>query len=393
MKLWFDGRIQIDGAAFWGEDYQPVGNGVALRRVRLGANIAFGEHIQGKIEAEFAGGEFSLKDAFIQYTVFKGLAFRVGNFKEAFSIESQSSSNDLFFLERSSVIAAFAPERHLGVQGMFRHHSFLGMAGIHFQEVNGIKEKDNTEDNNKMGRNEGISYTVRSVWMPQSLNRDKGLHIGAAVSYRTPKNDVNPEFPNSARYAPSISSVNKIKFVDTGLITEVSHDWRTGVEFAGYYKAFRVQGEYIMSNTSRYMGLPTEKFKGFYMQAAYVLFGGRQVYNSDRGAFSQPTAGKKWGDMEIAARFDRVDLNGIAVKGGRSNQFTFGLNYYINSNLKIQLNYSYLDNDRNANADGDAAVGRKPDGQLAYKPEDIDPAFGTGGNDYNSLSIRFQLKF
>lgn len=35
FKLSFGGRIQADGAVFVGEDYQPLGNGVGFRRVRL----------------------------------------------------------------------------------------------------------------------------------------------------------------------------------------------------------------------------------------------------------------------------------------------------------------------------------------------------------------------
>lgn len=393
VKIGLDGRIQLDGAAFWGEDYQSLGNGVAFRRVRLGANVSVGEHLSGKIEAELTGGEFGLADAFIRYTVFKGLEFRAGNFKEAFSMESQNSSNDLLFLERAPVVTAFAPDRHIGLQGTFIKKHFWLAAGIHFQRVKGIKEKNNSESNNKLGRNEGISYTGRFVWMSHSGSPDKGISAGVSASYRTPKSDVSPDSPNSVRFDPSTSGINKIKFIDSGLITGVGHEWRTGVELAGYSNGFRMQGEYILNRVSRTGSLPTEKFDGFYVQAACLLFGGRQVYNTGRAAFTQPLTGKKWGDIEVAARFDRLDMNGAAVYGGRSNQYTLGINYYINNNLKIQLNYAYTDTDRFANADGSAAVGLNAGGGLAYNPEDIDPRFGAGGNDYNSVSLRIQFKF
>lgn len=393
VKLWFDGRIQIDGAAFWGEDYQPLGNGVAFRRVRLGANIAVGEHLSGKIEAGFDGGEFTLRDAFIQYTFIKGLDIRVGNFKEAFSMESLGSSTDLLFLERSAVVSAFAPERHIGLQVAFRRNSFWSAAGIHFQQVKGVKEKNNTDDNNKLGRDEGISYTGRFVWMPRSRTGDRGISLGISASYRTPKNDVDPDFPHSVRFDPSTSGINKIKFVDSGYITGVNHEWRMGAELAGYAGSFRVQGEYLFDRVSRNDPYPTEKFDGFYAQAACLLFGGKQVYSTSRAAFSQPVAGKKWGDLEIAARFDRIDLNGSRIEGGRTNQYTVGVNYYINQNLKVQLNYSYADNDRFANADGKAAVGLDANGAPVYRPDEIDPRFGAGGNDYHSMSLRIQFRF
>ena len=65
FKLTFNGRIQADGAVFFGEDYQPIGNGVGFRRVRLGATAAFGKRLSGKIEMDLTDGGFSLKDCFI----------------------------------------------------------------------------------------------------------------------------------------------------------------------------------------------------------------------------------------------------------------------------------------------------------------------------------------
>lgn len=391
LKLWFEGRIQVDGALFHGEDYQSVGNGVSFRRVRLGTNVAFGERLSGKIEIDLANGNFGLRDTYIQYKLFKSLSFKLGNFKEAFAMEAMNSSANLLFLERANVVTAFAPDRHIGLQGIYQHRYFLGIGGVHFQRINGSKEKDNSDSNNKKGRNEGFSVTGRAVWMPHSSQKHKGLHFGLATSYRTPKTDVGSDTPNGVEYeSSSLSGVNKIKFLDTGLITDVSHDWLVGAEFAGYYKGFRLQSEYIQNNTVRRNSLPTEKFNGYYVQAAYLLFGGSQEYSTSRGAFSQPKAGRNWGDIELAARFDHLDLNGKGIKGGEADNYTVGVNYYLNSNFKIQLNYSYMMHDKHANANGSAAVGKDRDGTLSNNPDEI---VGDGGNDFSSWSVRFQLKF
>lgn len=102
---------------------------------------------------------------------------------------------------------------------------------------------------------------------------------------------------------------------------------------------------------------------------------------------------RSWGDIELAARFDRIDLNGTEVMGGSSNGWTFGVNYYATRNLKFQLNYSYVDNDKYANAFGQAAVGYKSNGEIAYKPEEVDESLGKGGNAYGILGLRIQLNF
>lgn len=351
FKLTFNGRIQADGALFFGEGDQPLGNGVGFRRVRLGVTASFGERISGKIEMDLTDGSFSLKDCFIRYAFPNGWSFRAGNFKEGFGMAAMTSSADLWFMEKANVLSAFAPEYHIGVQGTLERGDFLGVAGIHFKKVDGSKEKDYSESNNKQGQDEGISVTGRAVWQPVSSDKTKGFHAGLAASYRTPKTTVGVSMPHTVRYSTrSLSYINKIKHLDTGLIADVSHDWLAGAELAGFYRGFRVQGEYIMNNTVRMEGLETEKFNGFYVQAAYLLFGGQQRFSKSRGAFSQPTLGRTWGDIELAARFDRIDLNGTEVMGGAAAGWTFGVNYYATRNLKAQLNYSYVDHDKEVDA-------------------------------------------
>ena len=391
FKITFGGRIQADGALFFGEDYQPIGDGVGFRRVRLHTDVSFGKQLSGKIEMDFTDGGFSLKDCFIRYNLNNGIYLRAGNFKESFGMDAMTSSGDLMFMEKANVSSAFNPEFHMGVQAAWQYKQFLGAAGVHFRAINGSKEKDYSESNNKDGIDEGISYTARGVWMPMSDNKEKGIHLGLAASYRTPKTSVGTKMPNTVRYSSnSLSRINKIKFLDTGPIASVSHDWLVGAELGAFYKAFRMQGEYILNNTSRMEGLGTERFNGFYVQASYLLFGGQQKYSTSRGAFTEPSFGRSWGDVELAARFDRLDLNGNLIKGGTSDGWTVGATYYVNRNLKLQLNYSYVAHDKYANAYGAAAVGVMENGQIAYKPEDV---AGEGGNDYGILGLRIQLKF
>lgn len=285
---------------------------------------------------------------------------------------AMTSSGDLWFMEKANVISAFAPEYHIGVQGAFQRGDLLGVAGVYFKRIDGIKESENSESNNKKGQDEGISVTGRAVWQPVWAEGTKGFHVGLAASYRTPKTTAGT-LPDMVRYSTrSLSYINKIKFLDTAPIANVSHDWLAGAELAGFYKGFRAQGEYIMNNTVRMEGLETEKFGGFYVQAACLLFGGQQRFDKSRGAFSQPALGRSWGDIELAARFDRIDLNGTEVMGGSANGWTFGVNYYATRNLKAQLNYSYVDHDKYANAAGTA---------------------GEGGDAYGILGLRIQLNF
>ena len=149
--------------------------------------------------------------------------------------------------------------------------------------------------------------------------RPEGFHLGGALSYRTPKTTVGSLMPNTVRYSTtSLSYINKIKFLDTAPITNVDNGLLAGLELAAFHRQFRMQGEYILNHTHRSGDLSTEKFNGFYIQTGYLLFGDNRNTITSRGAFTQPTPGKSWGDLELTARFDRIDLNGTQVKEARA---------------------------------------------------------------------------
>ena len=338
----FFGRISADGGIFWGEKDQKMANGTTISQLAFGGTFFFGERLSGKFEIDFSNGNLLLLDNFITYNFTKRFGLRAGNIQEAFSMDLLNSFKDLSLMNRAQVVNAFAPGHHLGLQGVYEDKQWLLTGGVHFQKSMTLGNKENSDSNLQKGQNEGYSLTGRAVWMPQNNSKEKGLHIGVAASYATPKTDVGKDTPpKTVRYSQSESTINKIKFMDTGYITDVNDTRLMGVELAGYYGPWKFQAEYIQQDVNRNHGFVDESFSGFYVQSSCLLLGGKQDYNNSRGAFNQPLIGKK-GDIELALRFDRLDMNGKVIKGGVSNQYTAGMNYYINENLKVQLNYYYI---------------------------------------------------
>ncbi len=388
----FFGRLQLDGALFMREDYQPLGDGVGFRRVRLGTHVAIDNRFSGGMELDFTDGGVGIRDCYVKYTLNKEWSFRAGSVKENVTMESMTSANDLLFMESACVVSAFAPEFHLGVQGAWSRPRYRLEGGVFFKKISALKEKEFSEANNKEGVNEGISYTARGVWMPIAANQTRGFHVGASGSYRTPK--TSTAVSDAVRYsAYSLSYITKLRFLDTGPVTSVSYDWLTGAELAGFYEGFRFQSEYMQNRTSRTDGHTSETFNGYYAQAGYLLFGGQQKYATSRGAFVAPKPGRSWGDVELALRYDRLDLNGTAVKGGSSEGWTVGVNYYATRYVKFQLNYSYISQDKYANAMGLAYVGYDSAGELTRKPAEVDESKGKASNAYGILGVRFQVSF
>ena len=89
-------------------------------------------------------------------------------------------------------------------------------------------------------------------------------------------------------------------------------------------------------------------FRGGYLQLSYFLTGEHRVYDTARGAFGRthPKAnfhdgGEGLGAWEVAIRFDYIDLDDGAIRGGKGWNVTFGINWLINPNTTIRFNYIY----------------------------------------------------
>lgn len=395
QKVWFDTRIQVDGALFLGDTYNPIGNGTALRRARFAMKTIINKNWYGELDLDFANSELEIKDAYLMYLPKDNIGIKAGNFKEGFSMEATTTSRYLTFLERPMAVNAFAPSRHLGLAASYNYRGLYLVGGIHFQDVGGLEERTNSLNNNKnLGVNEGHSYTGKMVIMPLWNKREYGLHLGAAVSYRTPTTEAAT--PGTFRYSTrSLTSINRKKYLDSDEITNVDYTMLSGFELAGYYRNFRLQGEYIKTDVHRLNDLPTEKFQGFYIMGSCMLLGGSYHYNKAEAEFTQPARGRTWGDIELALRYDMLDLNSRmdGIMGGAGEGYTVGINFYANEAVKIMLNYSYLNHDRYANGKGKLFVGYDANGNLTANPALVVAEEGKAGEDFSILAVRFEIDF
>lgn len=394
-KIWYDARVQVDGAMFFGDTYNPIGNGTSIRRARFAVKSAFAEKWYGEIDMDLSNSKLELKDAYVEFSPCNSFSLKTGNFKEGYSMESTTTSRYLTFIERPNAVSAFAPSRHIGIAAEFNKNWLFGVGGIHFQNIGGLEERTFSEDNNKdFGFDEGVSFTGKLVAMPLYKESDKGLHFGVAASYRTPKSDA--EIRGTERYSTrSLTSINRKKYMDTDMIPNVDHIILGGFELAGYHKNYRFQAEYLLSNVSRKNDLPTEKFDGWYAFGSVLLFGGNYNYNTSEAEFTQPSRGKSWGDLELAFRYDYLNLNSRmdGIMGGSGDGYTFGINYHVNNNVKIMLNYAYLNHDRYANGKGKLFVGHDETGELTKDPAKVVDAAGEAGEDYSMINVRFEVDF
>lgn len=399
-KFWFDVRAQADAAVFFGApDYaDAIGNGTQIRRARFAVKGQINEDWYGEFDMDLANGLAELKDAIVRYTGVPNLDLQVGNFKENFSIQRNTTSRYLQFIERPMVCSALTPSRHLGFNAKYAKDWLWASAGAFSQVIAGQEEWTNVADNNKdFGRNSGYSLTTKVVFRPLYKMDNASLHIGAAYSYRTTTTDLaTGEWGTYRASCRNSTSINRKKYVDTNNLPGFDHNNLWTVELAGHWNGLRYEAAYVGDNVhfkSDAADPATKNFGGWYVQAGYLLFGGKQQYDSRGGKYTKVDRGRKWGDLELCARYENVDLNDGNVYGGAAEAYTLGLNWHVNDNVKFVVNYQYNNNDRYANGKGKLNVGKDAAGKPVKDYTKVVTADGKAGVDYHMLCVRFEIDF
>ena len=119
-KMWFDIRVQADAAVYFGapdfcakqidgkDNNSHIGNGMSIRRARFAVKAQLDKNWYGEIDTDWTSGIPEIKDAIVAFNGVPGLELKAGNFKESFSIQRNTTSRYLMFMERP-MVCSLAP--------------------------------------------------------------------------------------------------------------------------------------------------------------------------------------------------------------------------------------------------------------------------------------------
>ncbi len=398
-KMWFDVRVQGDAAVFFGAPSYAdhIGNGASIRRARFAVKAQLDKNWYGEFDTDWSSGICEIKDAILAFTGVEGLEIKAGNFKESFSMQRNTTSRYLMFMERPMIDNAVSPSRHLGINARYSKDWFWVSAGVFGPELKGSEEQTAMEDNNKdNGYNEGLSYTGKIVFRPLYKSKDAMLHIGGAFSYRQPKLTGTDGYAVARYSTRSTTNINRKKYLDTDAISGLDHELAWTAELAFLYRGLRFESAYMARGAFLDQAknpLGPQWVKGWYAQASYLLFGGTQNYDADGAKPTRIDPGRKWGDLELCLRYENADLNTANFFGGACDAYSVGINYYPSKHVKLVLNYQYNNNDRYANGKGKLFIGTDASGKPTKDFTKAVEPDGQGGVDYSMISMRFQVAF
>jgi phosphate-selective porin OprO/OprP len=367
-KARLTGFFQADAVWF---DQDPVNeavigdvqDGADFRRARLAGVGDVWDNVGFSIEMDFAfPGRPSFMDVWLEVREAVGAAnWRVGQYRQPFSMDAMTSIRELTFLERASPFA-FVPFRQIGTM-------LYGQAADQnvTWAVSGFRYPTDPFGGN-IGDNGGYGLATRLTGL--LIDGPEGIfHIGGGYSFIDPANDRvqyrnQPEVfvgeTGGASLVPDAVPSNVPPFVDTDLIAADDVNLFNG-ELGASYGSLYAQSEVFYAVVSQ-SGGPAVLFPGAYAHVGYFLTGERRSYSKTAGVFGDVVPlcpiGKAGGPgaWEVAGRWSYIDLDDENIAGGRLNNLTFGLNWYLNRFTKLQFNYIHAFLNRPAGVESDADI-------------------------------------
>lgn len=329
------GRLQydfgyLDAATPLGVPDGGLGFSSEVRRARLGVEGSIPGGFGYKFEADFAGDEVEIADAYLFYTD-KGLSVAVGQHNGFQSLEELTSSRFSSFMERAAFTDAFNFERRVGLSVTVKTGDALLSGGVFTDSIGDLSSDVNNS----------YSFDGRAVWMPKFGKTQ--VHMGGSVHWR--------DFQDSAttsryRQRPFIHS-SDIRFIDTSSFSADS-ELNYGLEAAVIRGPLHFASE---ANWLRAMrpGIVDPTFFGGYAEVGYFLTQG-DTRGYKGGIFDRvkPKNGVDMGGIgavQINLRYDYLDLVDTGIVGGTQNGYAASLIWTPIDYVRFMINYGHMEYD------------------------------------------------
>jgi phosphate-selective porin OprO/OprP len=339
FKVSLRGRLHLDWYWQSSDDFGPTvtGDGVVVRRGRIGTEGHAYRHLIYKLEIDFAVADVVIVDLFMglrNLPVAERLL--VGHFKRPFSLSAMESSNYFTFLDRPPSVNALLQLRDLGIATATTwFDKRLRLAMGYFKQT----DQSGTET---VG--DGYSFAARFTGLPiRERPRGHILHLGVCFSHTAPAFGV-------AQFNTDLTAGEHPHLIDTGLFA-AEKNYEVAFELAWILKSFAVQTEYhiveVDDNASGDPGL-----SGWYVEISYWLTGEKRKYRGVAASFGRVIPKRNffdgeggWGAWQIAYRVDHTDLNSGTIVGGAMTSHTIGINWHWNPNTRVLFNFILADVD------------------------------------------------
>jgi phosphate-selective porin OprO/OprP len=276
---------------------------------------------------------------------------KFGQYKQPNSLEELSSTKNNDFVSKAMTTNMQAVGRRVGLG--------LGTGAPNWTVSGSLFSRELTRN---LGQGDG--FGARGTWAP-ILEEGNYLHLGLSyVDYeaRLPGSAVNAAPPKSNgdneaqwRVRPD-ADLTGVRLINSGTFTDADRNSTFGAELAWVHGPFKLQGEYMGSQTTR-SAHDDFKLNSWYLSGVWNITGETWGYKDGvvtTGLPKEPASGM-W---QVGLRYDKADLNDgsvggtpsapvvTGVLGGEESNWTAGVNWYWRSNFKLALNYVWASSEK-----------------------------------------------
>jgi phosphate-selective porin OprO/OprP len=417
-RMHFDFRENSNSfAKNYDRDTASLANNYELRRAQLGVKGFLYKDIGYEVVGSFVGSNTNTIDtALINFGHFKPIQLRVGRFTQPFNLEEIGGSNASDFLE-SSYLNQLSPAKKLGamlhgqpVKGLnygvsvfqegfnettnetARGKQFAGRAAVNIADMAGWKDGVLHLGLAGIAGDYNITPTTSSQTSAAASTTTRGTVVGFRSAARGLTNIYRAQLAGDALTTATYSGASNTD-------SEINRKLQ-GFELAAAYGPFKVQGEwakakfdgrhsangsFVQGDVRTYYGqvvwnITGESWSGAYRSGAFGGIAPKNNFNPGSGL----------GAWQLGLRYAKYDASGINIGNGTAaagaareqnsdvgNTITLGLNWILNPNTRIMLNY-------------DRTRFNSP-----VTPVDVSllPGQTNTANDERMLSIRGQVAF
>ena len=244
------------------------------------------------------------------------------------SMEEQTSSLNISFMERGLLTDIFGIDRRLGAAYFWSNDHFTAAAGIYGGQM---------ADNFQLAEADDSSALAGRITWHTEREDSTTIHLGA--SFRSLDYDGGTRL----RDRPQAHLANNFATADyrTGrALGEADSSDLIALEAAVIRGPFWAHGEFARMTLNGQAG--DRAFDSGFASAGYILTGETRGYRGSTGVFDHisPAAALSSGGIgawEIAARADYADMGDAGL--GTIETLTLGVNWYVERSARVMFNY------------------------------------------------------
>ena len=371
----FRGNLAVDGR-WYSDSATPVSaDTFLLRKVRPYIDGTLDGIYDFRFQPDFGSGKAVILDAYLTARLAPWLALQAGKFKAPVGLERLQLEQYNRFLELG-LPSDLIPNRDLGLQvggvlddGLLSYSigAFDGAIDGNSTDANATPDADSND-----GRKDVEGRLFLRPFLASTDARLRGLGFGTAATYAQEAGSAGTPLLPSYR-----TPGQQVFFSYRGGSSATYADGRRSrlVPQLYYYSgSFGMIGEYVdlRQQVSRQLTPGARRTaqlddSAWQVSLSYFLTGERAAYNdyAPLSVFEPALTG--WGAWELALRYHELRIDDAAFAGGaasfadptasprQARALGLGLNWYLNLNLKLMLNYE------RTRFDGGALAGNRPD--------------------------------